>query len=188
LGTRSLDMPSVAYLRPDGEPLVGESATIPVVLPDLRTEVRLTRAELEDRIRPALLATIETLRRALRSAQVEAGDLDAVLLVGGSSRIPMVAELVADALGRPVAVDVHPKHAVALGAARLAPGRPVAVPLPPPPVPPAPALPPTPAVGPTLSPPGWAPPPLRPPAPLPPAHARARRRLVAGSSPWPWRS
>jgi hypothetical protein len=40
-----------------------------------------------------------------------------VLLVGGSSRIPLVAELVGAELGRPVATDAHPKHAIALGAA-----------------------------------------------------------------------
>ena len=42
-----------------------------------------------------------------------------MLLVGGSSRIPLVAEMVGAALGRPVAVDAHPKHAVALGAAQV---------------------------------------------------------------------
>jgi hypothetical protein len=45
-----------------------------------------------------------------------------VLLVGGSSRIPIVAEMVTEALGRPVAVDTHPKHSVALGAARTGAG------------------------------------------------------------------
>ena len=43
-----------------------------------------------------------------------------MLLVGGSSRIPLVAEMVGAELGRPVAVDAHPKHAVALGAAIVA--------------------------------------------------------------------
>ena len=47
-------------------------------------------------------------------------DIDHVLLVGGSSRIPLVAELVSARLGRPVAVDAHPKHAIALGAAIVA--------------------------------------------------------------------
>ncbi len=40
-----------------------------------------------------------------------------MLLVGGSSRIPLIAEEVRKETGRPVAVDTHPKHAVALGAA-----------------------------------------------------------------------
>jgi len=96
--------------------------TIPVLLPNLTTEVRLTRGELEAMVAPALEDTIGALRRALRSAAITPEELHSVLLVGGSSRMPVVAQLVAAELGRPVAVDVHPKHAVALGAALLAGG------------------------------------------------------------------
>ncbi len=78
-------------------------------------------------IRPALTGTVAALRRALRSAGVATEELDSVLLVGGASRTPVVAQLVTAELDRPVAVDTHPKHAVALGAAHLAarqlPGR-----------------------------------------------------------------
>jgi hypothetical protein len=68
-------------------------------------------------VRPALSDTITAMNRALRSAEVKPDDVTAVLLVGGSSRTPLVAELVSSALGRPVAVDAHPKYGVALGAA-----------------------------------------------------------------------
>ena len=54
----------------------------------------------------------------------------AVLLAGGSSRIPLVAETLSAELGRPLAVDAHPKHVVALGAALAA--RPPHPPAPPP--------------------------------------------------------
>ncbi len=94
--------------------------SIPVSLPGLETEVRLTRGELEGMIRVPLGETISCMRRALRSADVEPGDLSAFLLVGGSSRIPMVAEMVHTEFGRRVAVDADPKHVVALGAARAA--------------------------------------------------------------------
>jgi actin-like ATPase involved in cell morphogenesis len=97
-------------------------ASIPVLLPNTSTEIRLTRAELETMVRPTLHSTIEALRRALRSAGVSPEQLHSVLLVGGSSRMPLVAQLVGAELGRPVAVDAHPKHAVALGAAWLASG------------------------------------------------------------------
>jgi actin-like ATPase involved in cell morphogenesis len=97
-------------------------ASIPVLLPNLSTEIRITRAELEAMVRPTLHSSIEALRRALRSAGVTADQLHSVLLVGGSSRMPLVAQLVGAELGRPVAVDAHPKHAVALGAAWLASG------------------------------------------------------------------
>lgn len=96
--------------------------SIAVLLPNVSTEVRLTRSELEAMVRPALHDTIEALRRALRSANVTADQLHSVLLVGGSSRMPIVAQLVGAELGRPVAVDAHPKHAVALGAAWVASG------------------------------------------------------------------
>jgi hypothetical protein len=82
--------------------------------------VTLTRPEFEAMVRPPLAETVRSLRRTLQSAGVEAEQLRAVLLVGGSSRIPLVAQLIAEELGRPVAVDVHPKHPVALGAARSA--------------------------------------------------------------------
>ena len=94
--------------------------SIPVLLPNVSTEVRLTRAELEAMIRPPLADSLTAMRRALRSAGVEAAGLTAVLLAGGSSRIPLVAQLVSAELGRPVAVDAHPKHGVALGAAQAA--------------------------------------------------------------------
>jgi actin-like ATPase involved in cell morphogenesis len=96
--------------------------SIPVLLPNISTEIRLTRAELEAMVRPALSDSIEALKRALRSANVTPDQLHSVLLVGGSSRMPLVAQLVGAELGRPVAVDAHPKHAVSLGAAWLASG------------------------------------------------------------------
>ena len=91
--------------------------TIPVLAPGIHSQVRLVRAEFEDMIRPQVTRTIEALHQALRSAELTAQDLDVVLLVGGSSRVPLVAQLVSAELGRPVAVDADPKAAIALGAA-----------------------------------------------------------------------
>ncbi|MGH3866983.1 MAG: Hsp70 family protein [Pseudonocardiaceae bacterium] len=91
--------------------------TIPVLAPGIHSQVRLVRAEFEDMIRPHVTRTIEALHQALRSAELTAQDLDVVLLVGGSSRVPLVAQLVSAELGRPVAVDADPKAAIALGAA-----------------------------------------------------------------------
>jgi molecular chaperone DnaK len=92
-------------------------ATIPVLLPGVQAQVRLVRAELESMIRPALEETVDVLRLAVTAAGLTDEDLSAVLLVGGSSRIPLVAQLVSDELGRPVFVDADPKAVVALGAA-----------------------------------------------------------------------
>lgn len=94
--------------------------TISVMLPGVQTQVRLTRNEFEDMIRPPVRETVATLQRAITSAGVTPADVKAIVLAGGSSRIPLVAEMVSGELGRPVALDAHPKHTVALGAARLA--------------------------------------------------------------------
>ena len=91
--------------------------SIPVLLPAARGSVRLHRSEFEEMIRPQVEETVEALRRAVDSAGLAPEQLSAVLLVGGSSRIPLVAQLVSEQLGRPVAVDADPKNAIAKGAA-----------------------------------------------------------------------
>ncbi|HVH23500.1 MAG TPA: Hsp70 family protein [Pseudonocardia sp.] len=95
-------------------------STIPVLLPNRQVEVTLTRPEFEQMIRSAIETTIGSLLKALQAAQVEPGELAAVLLVGGSTRIPLVKKMIKDALARPVVLDEQPKHPVALGAAILA--------------------------------------------------------------------
>src|SRR4051812_5903623 len=102
---------------------VESEATIPVFLPNRHFEVTITRAELEGMIRAPIESTIGTLDRVLRAARVDRTTLAAVLLVGGSSRIPLIAQMVSEAFGRPTVVGAHPKHAVALGAALLAEAR-----------------------------------------------------------------
>jgi actin-like ATPase involved in cell morphogenesis len=149
-------------------------ATIPVLLPDAQTDVRITRSEFESIIRPRIRETISALERAVRRAGLAMTDVDRILLVGGSSRIPLVAEMVRAATGRPVALDAQPKHAIALGAATMAlqsamdaPSAPPApTPLPPQPVP-------EPA-GPELV----QPPPGPSPAAVPDANATAATRAM----------
>jgi len=103
------------------EALSGDTeASIPVMLPNAQTDVRITRSEFESMIRPSLQETVRAMKRAFRSAGVAEEDVSAVLLVGGSSRIPLVAQMVGAEIGRPIALDVHPKHAIALGAAMVA--------------------------------------------------------------------
>jgi YVTN family beta-propeller protein len=99
---------------------VDTEVTLPVWLPGRHLEVRLTRSEFEELIRAQVESTVGALTRTLRSAQVSPDELTAVLLVGGSSRIPLVGRMVSEELGRPTVLDTHPKHAVALGAAVLA--------------------------------------------------------------------
>jgi actin-like ATPase involved in cell morphogenesis len=93
--------------------------TIPVMLPTVHTEVRLTRAEFEDMLRPRLRETMTVLERVVDSAGATYEDVSRILLVGGASRIPLVAEMIRQETGRPVAVDANPKYAVSMGAARI---------------------------------------------------------------------
>ncbi|MBL8925729.1 MAG: Hsp70 family protein [Pseudonocardia sp.] len=95
---------------------------IPVVLPGVRTQVRLGRAEFEEMIRPALVETAESVRRALDGAGMNAADLAALVLVGGSARIPLVPQLLSEEFGRDVTVVPDPVGVVAMGAALLAGG------------------------------------------------------------------
>jgi hypothetical protein len=131
-------------------------AAIAVNLPGVQTNVRLNRAEFEDLIRPRVIETVESLQRVIRNSGMASTDIDRVLLVGGSSRIPMVAESVRSITGRPVALDANPKNAICQGAAlfEVAPAAPAA----PPPAPAAVASPPPPPS--TVAPPPPPPPPL----------------------------
>ncbi|MCA1005032.1 Hsp70 family protein [Rhodococcus hoagii] len=93
---------------------------IPVTLPDLETDVRLVRSELEDLVRAPLTTSLDLIREALRAADVETGDVHHVLLAGGGGAIPLVAELVSSELGLTVVAAPNPAHTAALGAALLA--------------------------------------------------------------------
>jgi actin-like ATPase involved in cell morphogenesis len=96
---------------------VAGEATVLVQLPHAQTEVCVTRAEFEDLIRPTVAGTVEALLRTVRSAGLRPAELDAALLVGGSARIPLVAELVAARLDCPVLVEPDPEATAARGAA-----------------------------------------------------------------------
>jgi YVTN family beta-propeller protein len=95
-------------------------AMIHVELRGGSTSVRLTRAELEMRIAPTLEQTLEATERALRDADTTADQLTAIVLIGGSSRIPLVSHLLQSRFSTPTALNTHPKHDVALGAVLFA--------------------------------------------------------------------
>ncbi len=117
-----LTRPAQARLRSDcrraKEALSTDSdTTIPVALPGVQTEVRLTRDEFESMVRPRVGETVKALERAVASAHIGMDQVSRVLLVGGTSRMPVVAEMLRSATGRPIALDAHPKLAIAVGAA-----------------------------------------------------------------------
>ena len=77
----------------------------------------LTRAKFDELTRHLVNSTVDSVRQALRDAKLTANDLDQVLLVGGSSRIPAVQELVRRELGKEPNRSINPDEVVAMGAA-----------------------------------------------------------------------
>jgi molecular chaperone DnaK len=92
-------------------------ANISVLLPGFQQQIRLVRSEFEGLIEDSVRDTVEALEQALAQLELEPADLSAVLLIGGSSRIPLVAQLISEQLDRPIAVDADPKSSICLGAA-----------------------------------------------------------------------
>ena len=80
-------------------------------------DVTLTRAKFEELTADLVEATIEPTRKAMQDAGLSASDIDKVLLVGGSSRIPAVQEAIKKVLGKEPTKNVNPDECVAIGAA-----------------------------------------------------------------------
>jgi len=80
----------------------------------------ISRQEFSDLVAPLLAKTLEAIHKALRDAKLTPRHLDEVILVGGSTRIPAVIELIERELGLTPRRDVHPDLAVALGAGVMA--------------------------------------------------------------------
>ncbi len=79
-------------------------------------ETAVTRADLEEVAKPLIARTLTCCRQALADAGTKEEELDAVVLVGGSTRIPAVRKAVAELFGREPDLSQHPDEAVALGA------------------------------------------------------------------------
>ena len=80
-------------------------------------ETTLTRAKFEQLTDDLTESTLEPVRKALKDAKLSASDIDKVLLVGGSTRIPKVQELIKKELGKEPSKGVNPDEVVAMGAA-----------------------------------------------------------------------
>ncbi len=83
----------------------------------LHLDVTLTRAKFEDLIRDLVDSTLEPVRKALKDAGMKKEDIDKVIFVGGSTRIPMVYDLVKKELGKEPSKEVNPDEVVSMGAA-----------------------------------------------------------------------
>ena len=83
----------------------------------LHLDITLTRAKFEELIRDLVESTTKQVKDALKEANLKASELDKVLLVGGSTRIPCVQELVRKETGKEPSKEVNPDEVVAMGAA-----------------------------------------------------------------------
>lgn len=83
-------------------------------------DIEISRREYEAMIRPLVEQTLESASKALTDAGLTATSLDEVLLVGGSTRTPLVVEMLQQMCGKPPRQDLHPDLCVALGAGVLA--------------------------------------------------------------------
>jgi molecular chaperone DnaK len=83
----------------------------------LHLEVNLTRAKFDELVRDLVDSTLEPVRKALSDAKLKAKDIDKVILVGGSTRIPRVQELIQKELNQEPNKSVNPDEVVAMGAA-----------------------------------------------------------------------
>lgn len=108
--------------------LLSRHLQVEVALPGGQPDVPVTRGELETVIGPDLDRITAFTLRAILSCGVEARQLSAVQLVGGSARIPLLGQLLGEVLPVPIRLDDQPEAAVALGAAVLTapPARPAA--------------------------------------------------------------
>ena len=80
-------------------------------------EIDITRAKFESLISDLVDSTMEPVRKALKDAKLSKSDIDKVILVGGSTRIPMVQDLVKKETGKDPSKGVNPDEVVSMGAA-----------------------------------------------------------------------
>lgn len=93
------------------------NVTLPFIQPGSNLDERIEREQFESLVGDLVDRTIDVCRDALREAQLDAGEINEVLLVGGQSRTPLVQNAVEEFFGRKPLQRVNPDEVVALGAA-----------------------------------------------------------------------
>ncbi|MBL8799749.1 MAG: Hsp70 family protein, partial [Planctomycetia bacterium] len=83
----------------------------------LHINLEISRTDYEAMIQPLLDRTMDCVRKALEDAKLTASQLDKVVLVGGSTRTPIIGELLEERLGQPAHQEINPDLVVAMGAA-----------------------------------------------------------------------
>jgi molecular chaperone DnaK len=117
--TRGARIAMIAAARSAKEALSSNDEAIirlPFIESGASIEIPLTRGEIEEACLPIIRRTRAHCLRALEDARLSASDLDQVILVGGSTRMPLVRRFVEEIFGREANLSQHPDEAVALGA------------------------------------------------------------------------
>jgi len=83
----------------------------------LTLDTTLTRTKFEELVEDLIRKTVEPIENAMKDAKKTPDQIDTILLVGGTTRIPMVQRIVKDRMGKPPQRDVSPDEVIALGAA-----------------------------------------------------------------------
>jgi molecular chaperone DnaK len=120
LGQQSEELQELrnALIRAKHDLSAAESATVEFALPSNAGYVReIGRPEFEDLIRPIVARTMAPVKMALADAKLRPCEMDEVVMVGGSTRIPLVRQTVGEYFGRAPHCELNPDEVVALGAA-----------------------------------------------------------------------
>ncbi|PSB55022.1 molecular chaperone DnaK [Chamaesiphon polymorphus] len=102
--------------------MMSTSINLPFIAADAQgpkhLEIELTRTKFEEMVAPLIQSTLEPVQRSLKDADLQPKDIDRILLVGGSTRIPAVQRAIQDFFGgKELDRSVNPDEAVAMGAA-----------------------------------------------------------------------
>lgn len=126
-GITDPDMDGLAIAEVRGEVMKAKAllssagdAAVTFALPSGAASVRITRSEFESMIHADLDRTAEALDLAIESADAQADRLEAIVLTGGSSRIPLVTQRLSERFDVPIVADADPQSSTALGAAFIA--------------------------------------------------------------------
>lgn len=123
-----LDLRSKALLKSEAEKIKislsdKESVTVSLPLVTVKDDhpvglyTEFSRSQFIELIDSLLLETLASVKRVLQESDLKPSDINEILLVGGSTRIPRVREIIRDYFDKEPRTDVHPDEAVALGAA-----------------------------------------------------------------------
>jgi Fe-S protein assembly chaperone HscA len=117
VGSAAPSIPAIRKAVNKAKEDLSSAVTAEIVIESHRYKRMLTRAEFNELLDPIIQRTLQPCRQALQDAGLKASDIDEVVMVGGSTRIPCVRQRVQELFGRVPHTELNPEEVVALGAA-----------------------------------------------------------------------